>query len=72
MLKVNREEKWQCELRLPETVQMRAGRDGTLRETLADKNNEQTNRSHYFYLTFQLGRERINVIIKGAETGEYR
>jgi len=25
-----------------------------------------------FYLTFQLGRERINVIIKGAETGEYR
>ena len=51
MLKVNREEKWQCELRLPETVQMRAGRDGTLRETLADKNNEQTNRSHYIYYT---------------------
>ena len=28
--------------------------------------------TEYFYLTFQLGRERINVIIKGAETGEYR
>jgi len=28
--------------------------------------------SNLFYLTFQLGRERINVIIKGAETGEYR
>ena len=25
-----------------------------------------------FYLTFQLGRERISVKIKGAETGEYR
>ena len=25
-----------------------------------------------FYLTFQLGRDRINEIIKSAEAGEYR